>query len=238
MPHASLSSRLRRSWERWKREQSLATLRRQKIGAGSALAQTVQVYGWSQVAIGRNSNICDDTLINALNCPGTTGVVIGDSCFIGRRNFLNAGSALVLGDYCLTGTDCHFLGSDHAYENPFVPYLAGGNTPGGEIHLGPNCWLGARVTVLKGVSIGFGSVIGASSVVTRDVPPLSIAVGNPARVIQRYRVQSEAWVKAGEFTAEDERQLPTEEAYLARLRSSHPALRMPSIGLGREFGDF
>lgn len=48
-----------------------------------------------------------------------------------------------------------------------------------------NCWLGGGVIVLPGVTIGDGSVIGAGSVVTKDIPPDSVAVGNPCRVIRR-----------------------------------------------------
>ena len=52
------------------------------------------------------------------------------------------------------------------------------------IRIGDNCWLAANVVVCGGVTIGEGSVIGAGSVVTRDIPPHSLAVGNPCRVIR------------------------------------------------------
>jgi serine acetyltransferase len=213
-------------------------LQRQHTGEGTEISVTAQVYGWKNVRIGRHSVICEDTLINALNCPREEPtVVIGDFCFVGRRNFLNAGESLVLGDYCLTGTDCHFLGSDHVYASPFVPYITAGNTMGGVSRLGPNVWLGARVTVMKSVQIGFGSIIGAASVVTRDVPPLSIAVGSPARVIKRFDIARGEWVPAEEFSAEAEAQLPSEEDYLAGLRKSHSFVRMPVRAIGKEFGD-
>ena len=214
-------------------------LRRKNTGAGSQLSHSVQVYGWKSVRIGRNSLICEDTLLNPLNCPGEQpAIVIGDHCFIGRRNFLNPGATLVFGDYCLTGTDCHFLGSDHVHDWPYAPYVSTGNTPGGDIVLGANVWLGARVTVLKGVRIGHGSILGAASVVTRDVPPFAIAVGNPARVIKRFSVRRQAWVKADVFTAGDEGQLPSEEEYLETLRRTHPKIAMPHRALGKEYGDF
>ena len=54
----------------------------------------------------------------------------------------------------------------------------------GPIRVGNACWIGDNVTILSGVAIGDGAVVGACSVVTRDVPPFSIAVGNPARVIK------------------------------------------------------
>lgn len=234
---------LRESIARWilspRIAPGIAELRRKHTGAGSRLSESVQVYGWKGVRIGRNSAICEDTLLNALNCPGEQpAIVIGDHCFIGRRNFLNAGATLVFGDYCLTGTDCHFLGSDHVHDWPYTPYAAAGNTPGGDIVLGANVWLGARVTVLKGVRIGHGSIVGAASVVTRGVPPFAIAVGHPARVIKRFSVRRQAWVKAEDFTAGDDGQLPSEEEYLETLRRTHPKIALPHRALGRECGDF
>jgi len=55
----------------------------------------------------------------------------------------------------------------------------------GAIVIGDNCWLGGSVTVCPGVTIGEGCVIGAGSVVTKDIPPYSVAVGNPCRVIRQ-----------------------------------------------------
>ena len=56
-----------------------------------------------------------------------------------------------------------------------------------------NVWLGENVCVMPGVTIGFGSVIGAGSIVTKSIPPYSIAVGNPAKVVKRYNLNSKLW---------------------------------------------
>nr|WP_262335949.1 DapH/DapD/GlmU-related protein [Limosilactobacillus fermentum] len=53
------------------------------------------------------------------------------------------------------------------------------------IHIEKGAWLGARVSVLPGVTIGQGAIVGTNSVVTKDIPPYTIAVGNPARVIRQ-----------------------------------------------------
>jgi galactoside O-acetyltransferase len=53
------------------------------------------------------------------------------------------------------------------------------------IHIGKNCWLGANVTVLPGVSIGEGSVIGANSLVTHDIPDHVLAYGSPCRIVRQ-----------------------------------------------------
>jgi len=230
--------RLRLSWRAWGRARSLRALRHTNTGAGSKLARSVQVYGWESVRIGCNSMICDDSLLNAINSPPAEAkILIGDCCLIGRRNFLNAGTKLVFADFCLTGTDCHFLGADHAHDTPFIPYLAAGNAADGEIVLGPNVWLGARVTILKNVRIGHGSIVGAASLVTADIPPFAMAVGSPARVLKRFCPRRNAWVAAAEFSTTDEQGLPKEGEYLEKLRQTSGRIRMPHPALGREYGD-
>ncbi len=56
-----------------------------------------------------------------------------------------------------------------------------------EITIGDDCWIGGHVTILPGVSIGAGCTIGANSIVTKDIPPFSVAMGNPARVVKKVK---------------------------------------------------
>ena len=58
-----------------------------------------------------------------------------------------------------------------------------------------NVFVGENVTILKGVTIGMGSIIGANSLVCKDVPPYSIVVGNPAKVIKFFDVKTGIWKK-------------------------------------------
>lgn len=60
---------------------------------------------------------------------------------------------------------------------------------GGPITIGEDCWICGNVIVLAGVTIGNGSVVGAGSVVTRDVPPNCVVAGSPARIIKHLKVQ-------------------------------------------------
>ncbi len=228
-----------RSWARRRSTAREAASWRQKhVGASSYIDRSVQVLGWKQVRVGHHSVISEGSWLN-VNDRGVEApvIVIGNNCYIGRRNFLSAGAAIKIGDYCFTGVNCNFLGSDHIYASPFVPYVTTGTTTDTSIEIGPNCWLGASVSVLKGVRIGYGSIVGAASVVTRDVPPFSVVVGNPARLIQRYDVKRQAWVKSAEYPVDGDAALPGEAAYLDALRGSHPALKIPLIASAREFGD-
>lgn len=62
------------------------------------------------------------------------------------------------------------------------------------VRIEDNVWIGESVCILPGTSIGFGSVIGAMSVVTKNIPPYSIAVGSPAKVIKTYNFEKQYWV--------------------------------------------
>lgn len=164
-------------------------------------------------------------------------IEIGDHSFIGRRNFITAGGIVALGPYCLTGPDCHFLGADHEFVSPFVPYIAAPVTHGGDIRLGANCWLGASVTVLKGVNIGYGCVIGAGAIVTRHVPPFSIVIGSPARITKRYHPLLKAWIPGAELPPEVEAALPDELTYSRGLSVPWTIGKGLSIISGSDQGD-
>lgn len=88
---------------------------------------------------------------------------------------------IFVGDFTMFGPNVTLATAGH----PILPELRKKayqyNMP---IHIGKNCWLGAGVVVLPGISIGDNSVIGAGSVVTKDVPPNVVAVGNPCRVLR------------------------------------------------------
>lgn len=212
--------------------------RKVNLGAHARLDPTVQVLGWRQTRIGERTVIGEATWLNVNDRESTEiGILIGKNCFIGRRNFFNSGKRIRLGDYCLTGIDCHFHGSDHQHQTPFAPYITTGNTLDGIIDVGANCWFGASVSVMKNVRIGFGSIIGAGAMVTRDLPPYSLAVGNPARILKRFDADRNEWVALEEWTPAAEAQIPSEADYLAHLVQHHPAVKIPAITSGHIHGD-
>ena len=112
----------------------------------------------------------------------------GHHVHLGRQVYANFGLTLVddthiyIGDYTMLGPNVVIATAGH----PILPELRGEralqyNLP---VRIGKNCWLGAGVIVMPGVTIGENSVIGAGSVVTRDIPPNVVAVGSPCRVLR------------------------------------------------------
>ena len=106
---------------------------------------------------------------------------IGKGCKLGSYLIFNCGEDITVGEDCIFGGFCYFQSSNHGIKkDELIKYQ---DHTYGKIIIGKGAWFGARVTVLPGVTIGEGAVIGANSVVTKDIPSNSIAVGNPAKVI-------------------------------------------------------
>ena len=209
-----------------------------QTGSDTYVDPTAQFLGASRVVIGSRCAIGEDCWFN-VNHRQAAGpaILIGDSCFIGRRNFLTAASEILLGDYVLTGTDCHFLGANHSYADPLTPYVLSEVPSEEPIVIGTNCWLGSSVTVLRGVRIGHGAIIGAGSVVTRSIPPFSIAVGNPAGVRRRFDFQKRKWIPLSEWHDGLEKVLPDEESYRQMIREKHPRVYVPAIACSAGLGN-
>jgi len=106
---------------------------------------------------------------------------IGEGVFINYGCSISANEQVRIGDRCSIGTHVIIMDNDFHQVDPQRREERPNSAP---IVLEENVWLGARVIVLKGVTIGHDSVVGAGSVVTRDIPPRCVAAGVPARVIR------------------------------------------------------
>ena len=87
-------------------------------------------------------------------------------------------------------------GLNHEYKDPATPIRFQPVTTA-SIIIEDDCWIAANAVITAGVTIGKHSVIGAGAVVTRSIPPYSVATGNPAKVIKRYNEGMKEWVKVG-----------------------------------------
>ena len=92
---------------------------------------------------------------------------------------------------------CYLTDHDHDWLDPEDPIRFNSRLLATPTRIGDDCWLGEKVAVLRGVTIGRGCIIGAHSVVTRDLPERTVAVGAPARVIRRWDDKIGGWVAVG-----------------------------------------
>ncbi len=208
-----------------------------KLGSRTYLHRSVQMLGKAHIRVGDNSVISEDGWLNVNHRQGNEyAIEIGSQCFIGRRNVFSSGKKIQIGDYVLTANDCQFLGSTHIATDPMQPIITTGTTDNDVIVVGSNSFLGAGVRVVGNVRIGHGCVIGAGSLVTRDVPPFTQAHGSPAIVFKRYSFPAQRWVSIDDFSTADELAIPTEESYVTRLSPAN-LIRMPYIACGSDMGN-
>ena len=116
-----------------------------------------------------------------IECSGQ--FTIGERVIFGHHCTFGCKDSIEIGDDCLLAEMVSIRDHDHNFARLDVPIRAQGASCA-PVKIGRDVWLGAKVTVLKGVTIGDGAIIGANAVVTRDIPPRAIAAGIPARVIR------------------------------------------------------
>ena len=111
---------------------------------------------------------------------------VGNNVGLGK-NFVAHGRVITIDDYLMMGEDVMFLGGIHCFDRMDIPMGHQGNKEKTPLHIAGDVWIGARAIVLPGCKyIGHGSIIGAGSVVTKDVPDYAVVGGNPAKLL-RYR---------------------------------------------------
>jgi acetyltransferase-like isoleucine patch superfamily enzyme len=119
-----------------------------------------------------------------ITAPGDARIRIGTGSFLNIGVMVAAQTLVEIGEHCMLANGCFVSDANHRFDDPMMPVPWQGFTSRGPTRIGDNCWLGAHVVVTSGVTIGERCVVGANSVVTSDLPPYSIAVGSPARVIR------------------------------------------------------
>jgi len=139
----------------------------------------VYVRGTGRVSMGLNTRIGPHVEF-VTEHEGT--IRLGKEVRINRGTTLSSYTRLTIGDYSMVGEFVSIRDANHSIrKGEYIKFQGHDTRP---ITIGTDVWIGRGACVLPGVTIGDGSIIGANSVVTRDIPPFSIAVGTPARVVK------------------------------------------------------
>jgi len=186
---------------------AMLKLRGTTAGERFGIGRHVQVWYPGCLAAGHDVTIFDGAYIRSVR-PGTVCIgsntdihmgfwldcggkqdgagsfQIGHHCLLQPYATMNAGGAhIVIGNYVICGQMVSIHAGNHSFDDPARLIAEQGTTHQGVV-IEDDCWLGAKVTILDGVTIGRGSVIGAGAVVTKSLPAMSVAVGVPARIIK------------------------------------------------------
>jgi len=120
-----------------------------------------------------------------ITAPGEARIRIGAGSFLNIGVMVAAVELVEIGEHCMFANGCFVTDGDHRFDDPDRPVPWQGFTTKGPTRIGDNVWCGANVVITGGVTIGDRCVIGANSVVNRDIPDFSIAAGAPAKVIRQ-----------------------------------------------------
>lgn len=127
------------------------------------------------------------------------GLVIGDRTRIARDACIDARAGVEIGPNTMIGFESVILSETHRFDDPDRPARDQG-MEGRPVRIGANAWLGARVFVLPGRNVGDGAIVGAGSIVTRDVDDGTIVAGNPASLIRKRDERDELPAAAEELS--------------------------------------
>jgi acetyltransferase-like isoleucine patch superfamily enzyme len=135
--------------------------------------------GYGRLRLGRWVHIGNGSALRAHE--GT--LRIGDKVVIGEHTTMNCYLDIEVGATTIIADLVHVTDFDHAYAELDRPIKDQGIVKS-PVRIGPDCWLGVKSTILRGVTVGAGSVIAANAVVTRDVPPGSVVAGVPGKIVK------------------------------------------------------
>lgn len=165
----------------------------QTFGKNVSLGRNTTYIGEKYISIGDNTSIGDNGRLTAYGYYEKTKqhftplLTIGNNCNIGEQSHITAINCIMIGNNVLTGP--RVLITDNAHGDSLFKILDTAPTERflyskGKVVIEDNVWIAEGAMIMPGVRIGKGSIIAANSVVTKDIPPYSVAAGTPAKIIK------------------------------------------------------
>ncbi len=159
------------------------------MSSGDKIGKDVKIYENVRINCGHAGaiSIGDDVRILrnvTISTSGVGKVSIGNNVHIGESTIIQSDKEITIKDNVIIGPQNIIVDFDHNYPDAKVPIVKQGHNAK-SILIEDDVWISSHCSIIKGVVIGRGSVIGAGSVVNKDIPPLSVACGLPAKIIKK-----------------------------------------------------
>jgi len=155
-------------------------------GASICWQTRIDVLPFNKFELGKDSTIEDYCTVN----NGVGDVIIGDNTLIGMGNTIIG--PITIGNNVIFAQNIVASALNHEYRDPNSP-ISQQPILTEPIIIEDDCWIAANAVITAGVKIGKHSVIAAGAVVTKDIPPYSVAVGNPAKILKHFNSDSGIW---------------------------------------------
>lgn len=162
-----------------------------KVGKNSVVGSDLQIRGMEYIEIGDNFTAGKGTTLQAWdsyeNQKFNPEIIIGNNVMLTDYIQISAINKVVLGDNLLVGQNVYISDNSHGNADETAIGIAPikrSLTSKGPVIIGKNVWIGRGAVILSGVTVGDNAIVGANSVVTRDVPANSVVAGSPAKIIK------------------------------------------------------
>ena len=166
-----------------------------KVGENTRFERPLSLQGGGQrrIKVGSYTYLCHHCILGCWEKYGKDEcydpeIIIGNHCSIGEYCHITAINRITIGDGLLTGRFVYIGDNAHgglSLEEAKIPPHKRKLTSKGEIKIGRNVWIGDKVSIFGGVTIGDNVIIGAGSIVTHDLPDNCLAVGAPAKILKQ-----------------------------------------------------
>jgi acetyltransferase-like isoleucine patch superfamily enzyme len=173
------------------------------LGNLSRMEWPRQLQGRRHIHIGAATYIKSNGFIGAIakyaGRQYTPEVRIGDHVYIGRNAYITCCNRVSIGNGAVLSEHVYITDLNHGFDPAAGLIMSQGLESKGPVAVGENCFLGYRVAVMPGVTLGDWCIVGANSVVTHSFPAYSMIAGVPARLIRVYRSEERRWVSASDL---------------------------------------
>ena len=161
----------------------------------SKIISPLKLDGINNFQIGENVNICYKSWLAAVSYTNeSVRLIIGDGTAIGHFAHIYATKLINIGKNVLIADKVYISDNLHGYVDIYTPIKKQPILQKECVFIGDDSWIGENVCII-GASVGKHCVIGANSVVTKDIPDYCVAVGSPAKVIKKFDFTLNKWVK-------------------------------------------
>lgn len=172
------------------------SLQFKECGVGLIAKPGVRVNKPKQVSLGKRVCLDRQSSIFLNQISGKRPIVrIGNNVLIGAYSSIGCSNEVVIEDDVMFAPHVHVTDRNHTYEDISIPISRQPAVSDGPVLIGRETWLGYGVQVMPNVRIGRHCVIAAGSIVTKNIPDYSVAVGIPAKVIKKYNFETSRWEK-------------------------------------------